>query len=180
MGVRISASSRPLHSDSAALYPLSTAHDKMKHPNQRPFQQGGLVRILLSIALTSVLSGCAALHHAQVGDIDARDRKAASKIDVKLSETGINLREANEIVRRLGNARWAKQSDDATAIMGLFQLGPRTGNPVYSPEYARPIFELLYGKCPSGKVSNLMIVRETRKYPVVSGEIVKVSGDCWR
>lgn len=138
------------------------------------------MRLLLFIALALSSGGCAVLHHAQIGDIDARSRKAKSKVDVKISETGINIREANEILRRLGNARWAKQSDDLAGIVGLFQLGPKTGNPVYTSDYARPVFELLYAKCASGQISNLAIIRETRKYPVVSGEIIKVTGDCWK
>ena len=133
--------------------------------------------ILLSSLL---LNSCAILHHVHVGDVDARDRKGASKIDIKVSETGINLREANDIVRRLGNKRWGKQSDDATAIIGLFQMGPRTGNTVFTADYARGLAEIIYQKCPKGRIGNLVTVRETRKYPVVSGEIVKVTGDCWK
>jgi hypothetical protein len=138
------------------------------------------VRILLFFLCILPLTGCAVLHHVQVGDVDARNRRAASRIDIKISENGINIREANEIVRRLGNAAWSKQSDDLAAIIGLFQMGPRTGNTVYSADYARAMAELIYQKCPSGQVSNLVSIRETRKYPVVSGEIVKVTGDCWK
>ena len=65
-----------------------------------------------------------------------------SKIDIKISETGVNLKEANDIVRRLGNKRWGKQSDDLTAIIGLFQMGPRTGNTVFTADYARGLAEV--------------------------------------
>jgi hypothetical protein len=132
--------------------------------------------IVLAIGLS--LSSCAVLHHVQLGDVDASSGKT-SKIDIKLSETGVNLQEAGEILRRLGNAKFRKQTDDATAIVGLFQMGPRTGNLVYTSDYARPIADLIYAKCPSGKISNLALIRETRKYPVVSGEIIKINGDCW-
>jgi hypothetical protein len=63
-------------------------------------------------------------------------------------------------------------------LIGLFQMGPQTGNPVYSKDYARNLMQLIYEKCPSGKVTGLTSVRESRKYPVISGEIVKVTGFC--
>ena len=37
---------------------------------------------------------------------------------------------------------------------------------------------MLKAECPSGKLTGLMSVRESRKYPVISGEIVKVTGYC--
>lgn len=125
-----------------------------------------------------LLNSCAVLHHAQLGDIDATGKKS-KRIDLKVSETGVNLQEAGRIVRQLGNQSFRKQTDDLTAIIGLFQMGPKTGNTVYSSDYARSLFDMIYAECQSGKISNLTVIRETRKYPVVSGEIVKINANCW-
>ncbi|MBC7658193.1 MAG: hypothetical protein H7249_00640 [Chitinophagaceae bacterium] len=138
------------------------------------------IRVVLFSMMSFFLNACAVLHHVQLGDVDASGRGISKKIDLKLSETGVNLQEAGAILRRLGNRTFSRQTRDAENILGLFQMGPRTGNLVYNADYARPIFELLFAECPSGKISNLALMRESRKYPVVSGEIIKVSGDCWQ
>jgi hypothetical protein len=33
--------------------------------------------------------------------------------------------------------------------------------------------------CPSLRIHNLIVVRETQRYPVISGEIVKIKGECF-
>ena len=63
----------------------------------------------------------------------------------------------------------------------MFQMGPRTGNPVYNERYAEDLLFLIKQKCPNGRVSGLTITREqSERYPVISGEIVKVTGHCLR
>lgn len=132
--------------------------------------------ILIPFGLVS----CAQLHHAQLGDIDGRaTARNETPFDIKVSETGISTYEAGEIAK--GLARTAAQSSavrDATGVLELFQMGPRTGNPVWNAQYAENIIDLIREKCPNGHVTNLVSIRETRKYPVVSGEIVKVTGLC--
>ena len=120
-----------------------------------------------------ILSGCAVLHHAQVGQIDNRSN-AGVPFEVMLSETGVSVEDLSNIAR-------ATQSDagkDIAAILAWIQMGPQTGNPVYTEGYAKNLISEIYKKCPSGQIVNLMSIRETRKYPVISGEIVKVTGIC--
>ena len=58
-------------------------------------------------------------------------------------------------------------------------MGPRTGEPVWSSDtYADKVYLGLYEKCPSGQITGLTSIREINKYPVVSGEIVKITGFC--
>jgi hypothetical protein len=133
-----------------------------------------------SLVLTLLSSGCAVLHHCQVGEIDAREPEQMLSFEIKVSETGVNIEEAGDIARGVArnNPKAQKQLDQVQAIVGMFQMGPRTGNPVYSDQFARNLGEMIRDKCKSGRVTGLTSIREMRKYPVISGEIVKVRGYC--
>ncbi len=134
-------------------------------------------RTLLASCLIS--SGCAALHHVQVGQIDNRNSSVAVPFEILVSETGVSIEEAGKIAASFQT----KQGNDAAGIAGLvalFQTGPKTGKPVYNHRYAERVVYQVHEKCPNGRVTGLMSVRETRSYPVVSGEIVKLTGYCLR
>lgn len=131
----------------------------------------------LTVATLNLI-GCAFLHHAQLGEIDSTVVSKGRKFEILLSETGVNLQEAAAIGAAI--TRHQKTSEaigNVGAIIGLFQMGPRTGNPVYDDKYADKLFDLLQKEC-RGTVTGLMSIRETAKYPVVSGEIVKIVGYC--
>lgn len=132
--------------------------------------------ILLSFLF---LSSCAVLHRTQLSDIHSEAVLKSKKFEILLSETGINLQEATDIAKSLTNHQ--KTSKDMKALndaIAMFQMGPRTGNMVFNDTYPDAIVPTLLQKCPSGRISGLLSVRETNKYPVVSGEIVKVVGYC--
>jgi hypothetical protein len=132
--------------------------------------------LLFSTALG--LAGCAVLHHVQVGDIDNTGHRGR-KVDVKVSETGVNLQEAADIAKSLTRSKQAqKDIGQAQTMISMFQMGPHTGNGVFDETYAEGVIDQLLSQCPSGRLTGLMSVRETRKYPVISGEIVKVTGTC--
>ena len=133
-------------------------------------------KLLSVLAAALSLSSCAHLHHAQLGQIDNRSDMVGIPFEIKLSEMGVSTEEAGHIARALG----AKGANEAAALIGLFQMGPRTGNLVYDEHYAENLIYQIYKECPSGQVTDLMSVRETRKYPVISGEIIKVTGTCRR
>ncbi len=124
------------------------------------------------------LVACAQLHHVQIGDVASHSGYVQKPFEIKISETGVNIGEAVEISKRFMNKDQGKDAEGVAALIGLFQMGPVTGNPVYVKDYAKNLVQLVYEKCPSGKVTGLMSIRETRKYPVISGEIVKVTGYC--
>lgn len=132
------------------------------------------------IALGFILQGCAYVHHTQVGEIQSSAAYVPVPFEILVSQTGFNLQEAGAI----GKAAMYDQNagnnlQTLTAIIGLFQMGPRTGAPVYtSDSYADIIYQGLYEKCPSGQITGLQSTREMNKYPVVSGEIVKIRGIC--
>lgn len=121
--------------------------------------------------------GCAQLHHVQLADIETGG-SYKKPIDVKVSEVGISLEEAGTTAKLFTSGKHHKQMDTIQNIIALFQYGPKTGNPVFSDDYADELAAELYKQCPSGKMTGLTIIREARKYPIVSGEIVKILGYC--
>ncbi len=130
------------------------------------------------LAANLFLISCAQLHHVQLGDIDSRPGFVAKPFEILVSETGINIGEVAGVSKAVLKQNQHKDLKNIAAFISLFQMGPRTGNPVYVKDYAKNVVQVVYEKCPSGRVTGLMSIRETRKYPVVSGEIVKIKGYC--
>lgn len=133
-------------------------------------------------ALGACLAACAALHKTQLGDVEPAEH--AKHISVKVSETTLDLRELASLAKLGGHAFNSRGLTNTgkglDAYTTLFQFGPRTGTPVYNELYARYVPELLREKCPKGRLANILSVRESRNYPVVKGEIVRIEADCIR
>jgi hypothetical protein len=151
----------------------------MELKNVRCFLPSLALISVLTAALSSVaiLSSCAVLHHVQVGQIDNRSGQVAVPFEILMSESGVNVHEIGALARA-ARSNAGDAAAGAAAIVSLFQFGPRTGNPVYNSHYAERLVYVIHEKCPSGRVTGLMSIREMRKYPVVSGEIVKLTGYC--
>lgn len=124
-----------------------------------------------------LFSGCAVLHHVQVGHIDNRDNQVQIPFEVLMNEVGVSTEEIGALAK-LSNTKGGDGVADAAAILSLFQMGPRTGHLTYNPRYAEKLVYEIHQKCPSGQVTGLVSIREMRKYPAISGEIVKVTGFC--
>lgn len=142
--------------------------------------------ILLLVSLIT-LSGCAALYHVQVSDIETTNRGRI--IDIKLSETGVDVkgmmgtasaaaRIRHNRVGTEGSRQTAEGLEILELIYAISNMGPRTGIPVFTDKYADILLDKVIGECPSGKITGLMSVREARNYPYISGEIVNVRGYC--
>jgi hypothetical protein len=138
---------------------------------------------IIALAILAGVVGCAELHHVQLGDIDSTGGNLR-RFEILVSETGVSKEEAADVASALalvgGSKRTADNVDQANGLIGLFNWGPSTGNPVFYDRYADEIWDLLRAGCSSGRITGLMAVRETRRYPVLSGEIVKISGYCIR
>ncbi len=134
----------------------------------------------INIFLLTFLTSCAYVYHTQVSDIDNSKDTVRIPFEVMVSEVGFDLQQAGSIAKGvLRDKKAGKEIKQVTDIIGLFQMGPRTGKPVWSGDtYADGILYQIYEKCPSGKITGLTSIRETNSYPVVSGEIVKVRGYC--
>lgn len=133
--------------------------------------------ILLGMTL---VSGCAVLHKVQLSDIEGENR--GFPIRVLISENTINLVELGKLAKfagELGKSRGAESLGDVfeTYTM-LFQWGPKTGTPVYNELYARDIPERLMKACPGGRVTDISSIRESREYPVVKGEVIRIDARC--
>ena len=134
-------------------------------------------RNLFALSLPMLLGSCAVLRHVQIGEVDNRSK--GQYFEVAVSEVGINTDEATEILKlTTRNYRTNDVMDGVNAIIQLFQMGPTTGNMVFNESYADTILEKIAKKCPNGTITGLASIRESNKYPVVSGEIVKVTGYC--
>ena len=135
--------------------------------------------IIFSILL---LNSCAWLHTVQVGEITQSKDYVPRKFEILISQSGSNIVEAGVItkgvLKSLGHQAAGNTVGMVAAVISLFQMGPRTGNPVYNEKYPDVIPYVLYEKCPSGRITGLHSIRETAKYPVVSGEIIKITGHC--
>ena len=132
--------------------------------------------MLRYFAIMMIISSCAIKHHIQVGDIERVPGKKLIPFKVLLSETGVNIKEAGKLISAVTNDQ--NRGEKIAQIISLFQMGPRTGNLIYNEKYADVLPELILTKCPSGKITGLTMVRESNKYPVVSGEIIKLTGFC--
>ena len=126
--------------------------------------------------MLALFSSCAIRHHVQVGELDRPNGKKLTPFEVLISETGFNVQEAGELMSAITKDQG--RSEEISNIIAMFQVGPTTGKQVYNEKYADILPELVLKKCPSGKVTGLLMVRESNQYPVVSGEIVKITGYC--
>lgn len=125
------------------------------------------------------LTSCASLHHVQVGTIDNRNNQKMRPVEVMVSGTGVNIDEVKQLSNQiLGSKRGGKQAGQAADTFDSFQMGPKTGDIVYNEHYADNVAQLLKEKCQQGKITGITSIRETMKYPVISGEIVKFRAYC--
>lgn len=137
----------------------------------------GMKKIVCGVSI--FLSGCAVLHHYQLSEIDNRPGATLTPVEVKVSETGVDLREAKAISQALlSNPNDKKNAGSIADTIALFQIGPRTGAPVYSETYAEKLIYQVHSQCPTGKLTGLVSIRESREYPIIKGEIVKIQGFC--
>lgn len=111
--------------------------------------------------------------------IDSETVLKGQKFEIIVSETGVNLQEATDAAKLFtSNKSTSDGLQQINDILGLFQMGPRTGNMVFSEKYADSLMRAIRLKCPSGQLSGMTSIRETAKYPVVSGEIIRITGYC--
>lgn len=149
--------------------------------NQLRFFHMKTLFVLSTLFLSGFLCGCAVLHHVQLSDIDNRSQFVMVPIEVKVSEMGFDIGEAKGIAQGvLSNQDDRKAAGSVATIIQSFQMGPRTGAPVYSDKYAEKLIYQLHTQCPSGKITGVQSVRESREYPVIKGEIIKITGFCLR
>jgi hypothetical protein len=143
--------------------------------------RGSLPRVLFLSAVTFGLSGCAALFKVQLADIESpRDGKA---VNVLVSENTVDFQQVGMAVRSIGQMSKSKAAQNAGSnlsdIASAFQFGPRTGVPVFNDSYANMVAGQLNELCKGGHLGNIVSTRESRNYPIISGQIIRLDATCY-
>ena len=126
-------------------------------------------------------TGCTTMHSVQLGNIDSQTLLTSKPFEIKVNEIGVNTEDAVAIAETIATATGhGEEVSTIGDIIELFQMGPRTGNPVFNVKYSDRIADTLTQECPSGRITGLMSIRETAEYPVISGEIVRLVGYCMK
>jgi len=133
---------------------------------------------MIKIITLFFLSSCAYLHRIDIGEIEARSTYVKVPFEINASTTGIDIQNVGTIVKEVYKSSASQISKHWSDAIALFQMGPRTGFPVYRETFADNILSKIYQICPSGNVTGLVGVREMNNYFAISGEIVKVQGFC--
>ena len=149
---------------------------------------------LVSAWVLIVLSGCASLHHVQIGELDPlrsgepgqNEAQRESKEELKMirfevieSGTGFEANEAAGALKSMGGSPGVRRAvGDVESTFEALTYGPRTGSLVFNDRFPDVIPTKIKQACPTGRVTGLMVTRESAKYPVVSGEVVRVTGYC--
>lgn len=135
---------------------------------------------LLAVLCLAMNSGCAVLYRVQLSDVESGAR--GRPVNVKVSENTVDFGEVAQIAGRLGRSAASRGMQSvgsaADTYQMLFQFGPRTGAPVFNELYARDVPERLAAECKNGYLTNIMSLRESREYPVIKGQIVRVDALC--
>ena len=143
-----------------------------------PLSTGWIGPSVLLLAM-GLGQGCAVLHSAQVGDIDAQIVMEGKRFEIKIAELGVDIEGMGDFAKDVG--RSTKREEETNTVVDLIKMsnmGPRTGFPVFRVGYSDALIERIKEACPSGRVSGLLSVRESASYGLVSGEIVKLIGYC--
>jgi hypothetical protein len=123
--------------------------------------------------------GCAVLHSAQLGDIDAQIVMEGKRFEIKIAELGVDIEGMADLAKDLGKStRRAEETNTAADLIRMSNMGPKTGYQVFRVDYSDALIDRIKEACPSGRVSGLVSVRESASYGLVSGEIVKLIGYC--
>ena len=131
------------------------------------------------LGLLGLSSGCAVMHATQLGEIDSSTVLNGQQFEIRVSQLGLSLDQVASIAEVVADQYGrADEAGAAGDIIALFQMGPKTGNPVFRENYTDHIDTLIAKKCPSGNITGLTVIRETAHYPVLSGEIVRLTGYC--
>lgn len=135
---------------------------------------------LLAVLCLLINSGCAVLYRVQLSDVESGGR--GRPVSVKVSENTVDFGEVSRLAKGLGKSAGSRGLQSigkgADTYEQLFQFGPRTGAPVFNEFYAREVPERLAAECKNGYLTNITSIRESREYPVIKGQIVRVDATC--
>ena len=128
--------------------------------------------------LTFMLPSCAQLYSVKVGERDLTSPGVG--FDVKVNELGFDVGQAARIAKAIGknNSTVRQASNSLSSLWTLISSGPKTGNITFSDRYADTLAQASRAECAPNKTLSVISYRERNHYPVISGEIVRVTGVC--
>jgi len=134
----------------------------------------------LLAGVTLLGTGCAHLHQLQIADIDSSGGRL-EPFEVSVNATGLSVSDSAEVAKLFATSEHSKKNiDNAEQLIAMTQMGPKTGDPTFSDDWADGAARQVLERCPTGRVTGLSARRETMDYPVISGEIVTIKGYCIR
>lgn len=137
-----------------------------------------LLGLASTVAALVLGTGCASTHHVQFAEIDST-RGKLEPFEIQVSDTGVSVQDGAALAKAAApNAGMKQGAGSIGLILALTQIGPKTGEPTFSDDWADRMVPKILDRCPSGEVTGLVARRETMKYPVISGEIVTIKGYC--
>jgi hypothetical protein len=132
----------------------------------------------LVVGVSLLGAGCAHLHQLQIADIDST-QGALQPFEVQVNATGLSVSDSAEVAKLFASSEHSKKNiDNAEQIIAMTQMGPKTGDPTFSDDWADGAAQQVLERCPTGRVTGVTARRETMDYPVISGEIVTIKGYC--
>ncbi len=126
--------------------------------------------LFLGILLFS-LPFCAKLHHIQIGELTNTQDFEPIPFDIQIKDDAIILGSDSKAVNT--TLPWTLYF-----FSKLLSPGPTTGGTVAKTTYADQVLEEIIDNCPSGKVTGITSMRESRSFSMLSGEIVEINGYC--
>lgn len=118
------------------------------------------------------------MHQYSIGDMPGSNTQV-ERFEVKVSETGVDVREATNLARAMSTSKsFDRAARTAGNIWDSITFGPTTGGKVFSDTYPDVLAQQVKNACPNGTIVGLTSIRESNKYPVISGEIVRIIGYC--
>jgi hypothetical protein len=127
---------------------------------------------------------CAIPHRYTMGDLDATNAPK-KHFKIIISERGYNFEGGITIVQagllssnQSANLESAKDLEYLKLLIAVSTMGPVTGQKLFNSDYANEMSDIIFQHCKTGKIINLQSIRESAVYPVISGEIVRIEGDC--
>lgn len=141
-------------------------------PNPKP--KDFLLLLLITLPLTS----CARLHNVQISDID-NTRGPSKRFVVEGTSQGVNLSEATSLVSEFSRSPLVtNRMSLLSSAWELINYGPRTGDLTFSDGYADALRAQIAMACPARQITSLTYLRETKDFPILSNESVRVLGTC--
>ncbi|MBK6686899.1 MAG: hypothetical protein IPG45_20700 [Deltaproteobacteria bacterium] len=137
---------------------------------------------ILGLLLGCSVSGCAVMHRTTIGERFNDADTANTDVDVITSAIGVDTQGLSELsqdsLRSSGGSSGQQLAGIVAFVTWATSQSPRTGEPTATDDWAEANIPRLREQCVGGTLTGLQVVRESARYPYVSGEIVRVKGQC--